>query len=121
MDSLRKRQIIGGIALFVLVLLISLYYFPRGTLRVTVTDSYGKPSPGAELWIWDKDDFKGKPEKVVKADSNGIAEIKLFRGEYALSLESELNTNKGEQPVKSVVFLEIKRNTLFEYPMMLPR
>ncbi|MDI6736891.1 MAG: hypothetical protein QME12_00040 [Nanoarchaeota archaeon] len=121
MDSLRKRQLIGGIALFAVILLISMYYFPRGTLKVTVTGSDYNPLSGAEVWIWDKSDFEGKPEKVVKADANGIAEIKLFRGEYAVSLASELNTNKEEAPVKFVTFLEIKRNTLFELPLMKQR
>lgn len=121
MDSLKKKQLIGGIALFVVILLILLYYFPRGTFKATVTDAYGEASPGTEVWIWDRSDFKGKPEKVVKADENGIAEIKLFRGEYAVSLASELNTEKGAPPVKFVTFLEIKRNTVFEYPLIKQR
>lgn len=105
----KNVKIIAGVIAFALAVLLIVSYFPRGTLEVTVTDIYGELKPGTEVWIWDRNDFEGKPEKIVKTDENGIAEFKLFKGEYAISLASELRTEKGTQPVKYATFFAMKR------------
>lgn len=114
----KNVRIVAGVLAFALIVLLIVSYFPRGTLEVTVTDIYGELKPGTEVWIWDRDDFKGKPEKKVEADENGIAEFKLFKGEYAISLASELNTNKGEPPVKFVTFFAMKRAENFKLTLI---
>ena len=59
----KNAKIVAGVLAFALIVLLIVSYFPRGTLEVTVTDIYGELKPGTEVWIWDRDDFKGKPEK----------------------------------------------------------
>ncbi|MFH1065489.1 MAG: hypothetical protein V1734_03225 [Nanoarchaeota archaeon] len=114
----KTARIVAAVMAFALVVLLIVSYFPRGTLEVTVTDIYGEAMPGTEVWIWDRDDFKGKPEKRVEADENGIAEVKLFRGEYAISLASELRTGKDIQPVKYSTFFAMKRAEDFKLALI---
>ena len=56
----------------------------------------------------------------MEADANGIAEFKLFKGEYAISLASELRTEKGTQPVKYVTFFAMKRSEDFKMTLIQP-
>ncbi|MFH0797789.1 MAG: hypothetical protein V1906_00070 [Candidatus Woesearchaeota archaeon] len=114
----RKMMIIAVIAILACMIAIPLYYFPKGVLEVSVTDIYGEALPGAEVWIWDKDNFKGSPELIAKTDSNGIAKIELFRGQYAVSLASEIKNEIGLPPVKYSVFLEIKKGEKFSLPLI---
>ncbi|MBU2637682.1 MAG: hypothetical protein KJ955_01795 [Nanoarchaeota archaeon] len=108
----RKYIWIAGL-LIIIALLAS--YFPRGTLEITSTKGFDTVG-NVEVWIWDKNDFEGKPEKVYKTNDEGIARIKLFRGKYAVALQQELNP-KNDPPVKIITFLEIKRGKTLSISM----
>ncbi len=114
----KTAWIIAAIAILACMTAAMLYYFPKGVLEVSATDVYGEALPGTEVWIWDKDEFKGSPELIVKTGSDGIARIKLFRGQYAVGLASELKDEEGLPPIKYSVFLEIENGKEFKLPMI---
>ena len=115
---IKKSKTTKIIAVLVCIIALLVYYFPRGVLEVSITDIYGEALPSAEVWIWDKDDIKGSPELVLKADSDGIARQKLFEGQYAVGLASEIRNEEGMSPIKYAVFLEIKKGKEFKLPLI---
>ncbi|MBU2638541.1 MAG: hypothetical protein KJ955_06205 [Nanoarchaeota archaeon] len=109
-------RILAAIAAVTIIATLLAYYFPKGILEVSSVEGFDKPAGNVEVWIWDRDDFEGRPEKVLKTDENGIARIKLFRGDYAVALQQELLPD-NDPPVKYVTFLEIKRGETFQLPL----
>ncbi len=110
----------GVLIFFVIILIINGCGQKYGTLEVTVTGDDEKAVPGAEVWVWEKENFGGNPDNVQQTGQDGKTLFQLKEGMYVVSLAPPKYYPNNDDAGKNVVYLEIKAGETTTKTLKLP-
>jgi len=78
----------------------------KRTLEVEVIDVDGNPASGAEVWVWERDQFGRDPQWTQHTGQDGIALFDLPVGMYVVSLCPDYFTSL-KQALRNILYFEI--------------